>query len=282
MLFARVDKIISNVHEISSLKVEATIQSIGELITEESLNFPGQKFNGSVSNNLIEGIFEIEKQTYDGLNAPAFPPVFQDENLKKYLEPESLIESDHPVLIKEAKSITKDSKNSWEAAVKLCEWVGENIMGAIPGGTSAINTYNTREGECGSHSRLLAAFCRAVGIPARLSVGCMYISYMGGCFYQHAWTEVYMGEAGWKAVDATAHEFDFVDAGHIRLGEKTSFNPKGMKILDYKMGNESVDKSVPVEYIKYLGSYIFEERNSIFKILYQDVCLAVDIPGKVA
>ncbi len=279
LLFARVDKVIANVHAISSMRIEASIQSEGEIITAESLNFPGQKFEGTVSNNLIEGVFEVERQHYTGENAPSFPPHFSDEKLKKYLEPERLIESDHPVLVEEAKRITADSKDAWEAVVKLSTWVSENIMGAIPGGTSAINTYNTREGECGSHSRLLAAFCRAVGIPARLSIGCMYISYAGGCFYQHAWTEVYMGDAGWVAVDATAHEFDFVDAGHIRLGEKTSFNPKAMKILDYQMENESVDITVPDEYKKYLGNYLFEERNSVFKILYQDGSLAVDIPN---
>jgi hypothetical protein len=279
LLCARVDKSIANVHDISSMKIEVAIQSGGEWITEESLNFPGQKFEGTVSNNLIEGVFEIEKQHYDGENAPPFPPHFTDESLTKYLEPESLIESDHPVLMKEAKQITANSKDSWEATVKLSKWVGDNIMGALPGGTSAINTYNTREGECGSHSRLLTAFCRAVGIPARLSIGCMYISFKGGCFYQHAWTEVYMGDAGWKAVDATAHEYNFVDAGHIRLGEYTSFNPKAMKILEYRMENESVDQTVPDEYKKYLGNYLFEERNSIFKILYQDGKLAVAIPN---
>ncbi|WP_319499691.1 transglutaminase-like domain-containing protein [uncultured Draconibacterium sp.] len=261
------------------MRVEATIQSEGEVITVDHLNIPGQKFEGTINNNLIEGIFEIEKQHYTGENAPPFPPKFADEKLKKYLEPERLIESDHPVLINEAERITIDSKDAWEAAVKLSTWVGENIMGAIPGGTSAINTYNTREGECGSHSRLLTAFCRAVGIPARLSIGCMYISYAGGCFYQHAWTEVYMGDAGWIPIDATAHEFDFVDAGHIRLGEKTSFNPKAMKILDYQMVNAMVDNTVPDEYKKYLGNYLFEERNSIFKILYQNGSLAVDIPN---
>jgi len=279
LLYARVNKIIPNIHDISSMTIEATISSGGEWITAESLNFPGQKFEGTAVNNLIEGVFTIDKQHYDGKNAPAFPPNFTDEKLIKYLEPESLIESDHPDLIAEAKKITKDAKDSWDAVVKLSTWVGENIMGALPGGTSAINTYNTRLGECGSHSRLLAAFCRAVGIPARLSIGCMYVTYMGGCFYQHAWTEVYMGSEGWKAVDATAHEFDFVDAGHLRLGEATSFNPKNMKIVDYKMGSGEIITDVPEELKKYIGKYKHEQRNNIFEILFQGGNLAVDIPG---
>jgi hypothetical protein len=52
-----------------------------------------------------------------------------------------------------------------------------------------------------------------------------------------------------------------------------------MKILDYQMENESADNTVPEKYKKYLGNYPFEERNSIFKILYQDGSLAVDIPN---
>jgi transglutaminase-like putative cysteine protease len=92
------------------------------------------------------------------------------------------------------------------------------------------------EGECGSHSRLLTAFCRASGIPARLSIGCMYSPLYGGSFGQHAWTEVYMGdEAGWVAIDATISEFDYADAGHIRLGTATSFQSEKMEILDYRI-----------------------------------------------
>lgn len=278
-LFAKVDKVISNVPDISFMKVKATILSGGEWITPENLNFPGQKFEGTVTNNLVEGVFEIEPVRYSGENAPPFPYNPTDENLQKYLGPESLIESDHPDLIAEAKHITKGSKNAWEAAVRLSTWVGENIHGAVPGGTSAINTYNTREGECGSHSRLLAAFCRAMGIPARLSVGCMYVPYLGGSFGQHAWTEVYMGKAGWVAVDATANEFDFVDAGHIRLGEKTSFNPRQMKILEYRMGNETATTGVPEELKKYIGKYQQTGQNNTFEILYQGGSLAIDIPG---
>jgi hypothetical protein len=218
------------------MKIEAKIKSGGEWITPETLNFRGQKFKGIVSNNTIEGVFEIEPIRYKGETSPSFPTGFKNEKIKKYTEPERLIESDNRVLIDKALEITDGSKNSWEAVVRLSKWVAKNIKGEIPGGTSAINTYNIRKGDCGSHSRLLTAFCRAVGIPARLSIGCMYGSYLGGSFGQHAWTEVYMGDVGWIAVDATAFEYDFIDAGHIRLGERVSFYPQQMKIIDYRIG----------------------------------------------
>jgi hypothetical protein len=285
LIFARVDKVIPNVQGLTYMKVDAKIKSEGEWITAESLNFPGQSFTGIVTDNMIEGVFEIEPIRCDGTNAPGFPFDYPlHDSLQKYIEPENLIESDHLDLITEAKEITKDVENSWDAVVSLSKWVAENIKGAIPGGTSAINTYNTRLGECGSHSRLLAAFCRSVGIPARLSIGCMYSTYYRGSFGQHAWTEVFMGDAGWVAVDATTHEIDFVDAGHIRLGELTTFQPLEMEILDYRLidgSEENVDNVVPERYQAYIGKYIYPERNAVFEILYKDGSLAVDIPNKM-
>lgn len=49
-----------------------------------------------------------------------------------------------------------------------------------------------------------------------------------------------MGNAGWIAVDATAYETDFVDAGHIRVAEVEPattpvFNGKNIEVLDYKL-----------------------------------------------
>jgi len=284
VIFAKVNKVITNVPEITHMKVEAKIKSDGTWITMESLNFPGQKFTGTVEDNLAEGIFEIESIRYDGSNAPAFPYDYVvADSLQKYLEPESLIESNNPDIIKEAQAITSDAKDSWEAAVSLSQWVSDNIQGAIPGGTSAINTYKTRLGECGSHSRLLAAFCRAIGIPARLSIGCMYTTYYHGSFGQHAWTEIFMGDAGWIAVDATAEEIDYVDAGHIRLGELNSFMPIEMKILEYKIRGQEmseVDNIVPDKYIDLIGKYSIIEYNRIFEVIYTEGSLAVDIPNK--
>ncbi len=281
LLFAKVDTIIPNIQGLTYMYVEAIIQSEGEWITVESLNFPGQTFIGTVTENFIEGVFEIECIHYDGTNAPGFPFDYPlPDSMQKNIEPETLIESDHPDLITEAKSITKNATNSWDAVTSLCKWVAENIKGAIPGGTSAINTYNTREGECASHSRLLIAFCRAMKIPARLSTGCMYTTYHGGSFCQHVWTEVFMGDAGWIAVDAATFEYDFVDAGHIKLGKFTRFHPKEMKILKYRVGDEIGAKdTIPEKYMDLIGKYTLIENNRIFEIYYENNSLTVKLPN---
>ncbi len=121
--------------------------------------------------------------------------------------------------------------------------MSRNIKGAIPGGGTARGTYDQLAGECGGHSFLLAAFCRAVGIPARAVWGCLYIPHGGGAFGQHAWNEVYMGEAGWIPLDTTIGETDYVDSGHVRIGVfqslATSLNARSLEIIDHRSSGSS-------------------------------------------
>jgi transglutaminase-like putative cysteine protease len=263
-LFAQAGAAISDIPAISYLKVRAKLEPVGNWITPDGLRVPGQTFDGAVEENRIEGVFEVRHQKYEGRDAPPFPPSFDNNpELRAFLAPEDFIESDDPVLVQKAKELTAGSKDSWEAAKRLSRWVADEIGYDIPGGASARNTYDVREGECGAHSRLFAAFSRSVGIPARVVWGCMFVPNLGGSFGQHAWNEVYMGEIGWIPLDTTAKEDDYADSGHIRLGVLKSahiaLNPKQMEILDFQAGAQSpagfkgvVDAK---KYQSYLGQY---------------------------
>lgn len=263
-IFAKAGVSIADIPNLTFLKVRASLTPVGNVLTPESLNVAGQKFNGSVVDNRVDGIFEIQHEKYDGRNAPPFPPNFgRPPELRLFLEPEDFIESDDPVLVKKAHELTAGAKDAWEAAKRLSRWVAENIGYDIPGGTSARNTYDIREGECGAHSRLFAAFSRAVGIPARVVWGFIYISSLGGGFGQHGWNEVYMGKAGWIPIDTTAREVDYADSGHIRLGVISSasiaWNPKKLEILDFRAGAQKFgqvsEKGDTEKYRPYLGKY---------------------------
>jgi tetratricopeptide (TPR) repeat protein len=275
---------ISDVQSLTYMKVDAVIEPIGQNFSEEDLNVPGQKFTGTVKDNLIEGVFEISHAKYDGNVAPPFPPKFNDSSLDKYLKADGRVESDDPVLIKKAKEITEGSKDSWEAAKRLSKWVAENIHYAIPGGGTARKTYDIRAGECGAHSFLLASFCRAVGIPARVVWGGMYVPNYGGGFGQHGWNEIYMGEAGWIPVDATALEVDFADAGHIRISEyqstSSSFNGKKFEIIDYKLMDKP-QETASADYSEYYGKYTNLASGRTFEVLDKEGNLSVDIPGQM-
>ena len=280
---------IADVQGITYMKVRASIEPTGLWITPESLNVPGQSFTGKVEDNLVEGVFEIEHERYEGSGAPPFPPDFSSDELPaEYLEPAHFIESDDEVLIDKAMEITEGSSDSWEAACRLSEWVAENISYSIPGGGTARKTYDLRAGECGAHSMLLAAFCRAVGIPARVVWGCMYVPNAGGSFGQHGWSEIYMGDAGWITVDATAMETDYVDSGHIRVGElrsaATALNPREMEVLDYRVGtgeSSEADLATLERFEPYVGDYTNKSSGRKVKIAVEDGSLTVDIQDQM-
>ncbi|MCP3978835.1 MAG: transglutaminase domain-containing protein [bacterium] len=287
-IIVKVDEQITDVQGIRYMKVRARMKPTGLWVTPESLNVPGQRFVGSVTDNLVEGVFEIEHPLYDGANAPAFPPDFADDSaLAEFLAPTGLIESDDRVLIERAQEITRGAEDSWVAATRLSEWVAVNIGYAIPGGGTARKTYDIRAGECGAHSNLVAALCRAVGIPARVVWGCMYSPNFGGAFGQHGWNEVYMGDAGWIPLDSTAFEASYVDSGHIRVGSHlssgTALNGLEFEVLDYRL-EAGGTADVPVEpgkYDAYLGDYTHAEAKRTFTVKVVDGALAVDIPQQV-
>lgn len=239
----KANKAIPNPDGISYLKVRAVIDPTGAWISPESLNVPGQRFTGTVKDNHIEGEFEIEHRRYDGSKAPPFPPDFRgDRALQEFLEPSDFIQSNDPAIAAKAREITQGSKDSWEAARRIALWVSDNIKGAIPGGGTAKGVYETRGGECGGFGFLTAAFCRAVGIPARVAWGCLYATSGGGVFGQHGWNEIYMGEAGWVPIDTTRRQVDYCDSGHIRVGvhqsTTTALNARTIEILDYRLAQK--------------------------------------------
>lgn len=285
-LFVQTNKVISDPWAVSYMKVQAVLQPGGGWMTKEGLNVPGQKFEGTVQDNRIDGIFEISHARYDGAKAPAFPCDFSGiDSLRPYLQATDLIESNDSTLIRKAGEITAGAKDAWDAATRLSRWVNKEIGYDIPGGCTALKTYETRLGECGSHSNLLAAFCRTVGIPARCVFGCMYVPDHGGVFGQHAWNEIYMGEAGWIPVDCTVDEVTYVDCGHIRLCEWNSkammFNPEKFQILDYQTAEASSPAPVDTaaaQYNKYVGDYL-SERGKV-NILVREGCLAFEIPER--
>ncbi len=286
---SKVDVSIADIKSISYMKVRARIKPTGLVVTPDGLNVPGQKFTGTVNENLIEGIFEIELPKYDGANAPPFPPDFSaNESLSEYLEPDDIIESDDPILIEQARMITEGSKDSWEAAVRIAQWVSDEITYAIPGGMTARKTFDMRAGECGAHSLLVAALCRSVGIPARVVWGCMYIPNFGGAFGQHGWNEIYMGDAGWLQIDATATETAFANSGHIRIGSYSSYstalNPIEMEVLDYRVGSGSETEmaDASAKYDPYVGDYLTPDGTRTFKVFVQHGSLTLDIPQQMA
>jgi len=285
-IFSRTNVAIADVPGITYMKVRARVRPTGLRPTPETLNVPGQTFTGTVEDNVIDGVFEIQHLRYDGAGAPAFPLGKVDPALQADLAADAVYEADDEVLGAKAREITAGAADAWEAATRLATWVSGEIGYAVPGGGTARRTYDLRAGECGGHSVLLATFCRAVGIPARMVWGCMYTPDRGGSFGQHGWTEVHMGRAGWIPVDATAGETDFVDSGHLRVAPYGSFysrlNAREFEILDYRVegGGEDATEAARRRYQPYLGRYRHTDSPLETEIKVLDGGLVLDIPGR--
>jgi len=235
-IFVRTNERIGDLRRISSMTVQANLDAFPAAAMED-LNVPGQSFKGTITGNSLKGSFEVERHPYKGEDALPLGKTHRfGVDMQTYLQSEELIQSEAPEIRDLAVRLTEGSKDFWEATCRLGSWVAENINGSINGG-SALEALRRGDGSCGPQSMLLAALCRASGIPARVVWGCVYTPEYGGSFGHHGWTEVYVGEAGWIPVDATLHETDYVDSGHVRLGvlrtNATVINFREMKILDF-------------------------------------------------
>ena len=135
-----------------------------------------------------------------------------DAELKKYLVPEYNIESDDRDIMDKALEIAGKIKNPVTVSRNMMQWVYSNLtkrpVVSIP---SAVEVLHTKTGDCNEHATLLTALLRAAGIPARISVGLVYIREK---FFYHAWVEAYTGQ--WITLDPTLDQMP-ADVTHISL-----------------------------------------------------------------
>ncbi len=131
-----------------------------------------------------------------------------------FLAPSSALQSDDPAIVKAAEEAVGPEKDAWKAAQAIERWVDKNLanknMGV--GFASALEVCRNREGDCTEHAVLVAALCRAAGIPARVVMG---LEYLMGIWGGHAWSEVWVA-GHWYAIDAT-NGLGFVDPLHIAV-----------------------------------------------------------------
>ena len=147
----------------------------------------------------------------------ALEPGAPDGDARRFLQPEPLIESDDPEIRRAAEAALQRVSGDRARAERLLRYVHALIEKkptvSLP---SAREVLRTKIGDCNEHTALYVAMARAVGIPARIAIG---LVYMRGAFYYHAWPEVHLAEGGrglWLPVDPTLNEFP-ANATHLRL-----------------------------------------------------------------
>lgn len=116
-------------------------------------------------------------------------------------QPNSLIQSNDPAVA--ALAAEAPDGEAWEVARNLERLVNSRMKEAdfSQAFASAADVARQLEGDCTEHAVLLAALCRAKGIPARVVIGLIYLPSKSG-FAFHMWNEVWI-EDRWVPLDAT-------------------------------------------------------------------------------
>jgi hypothetical protein len=155
-------------------------------------------------------VYSVRPDRPGNPDAPADLPTADDR------VPNNWIQSDNAKVIALAREAADGETDSWKTAVKLEQFVHNfiKLKDYSQAFASAAEVIDTREGDCTEHAVLLAALCRAQGIPARVAIG-LVIMPNGKEFGYHMWTEVFIDKQ-WIPIDATLARGG-IGAAHLKL-----------------------------------------------------------------
>ncbi len=207
------DKVIHPVDQLKELKLRLD----GIEAREVFLDGGRQSLKGRVLTILVESISDL---------SPRGAKIGIGPDRKRYLEPTSFIQSDHPEIQNKAREIVSPQDSDIIKANKLVAWVNQNIekrpVLSVP---NALDTLRKRVGDCNEHAVLLAALARALGIPAEVEAG---LVYQKGRFYYHAWNVLYFNT--WVTADSAMGQLP-ADVTHIRFVRGTEHQIDLMHVI---------------------------------------------------
>ena len=152
------------------------------------------------------------------IKAGAVGKLDKETDIKEYTQSCYFINSDDArVKALAAKAVGRET-DPWKKALAIEQWVNRNMRGSDQESmATADNIAKTLKGDCSEYAMLMAAMCRAQGIPSRTATGLIYTNNrkLGPCFSFHMWTEVLINDE-WLALDATLGR-GFVGATHIKI-----------------------------------------------------------------
>jgi hypothetical protein len=135
-----------------------------------------------------------------------------------YLRPNAMITSGDLEVLALTRKAVGTAEDPWAKATRIQKWVANNLKNKnfSIAFAPASEVAQDLSGDCTEHGVLVAAMCRAAGVPARVVVGLVYAENLGG-FGFHLWNEVYVNRR-WVAIDSSFDQ-DTVDAAHIKLAD---------------------------------------------------------------
>jgi hypothetical protein len=222
-----------SIDDLQHVKVRLKARIYGKPVSMADLNSTRQRFTGALSESYIDGVFEVDSRTLVPDRPVGFPLQQKlDTTLERYIRPEIGIEADDQLIRATAEEVTKGAATTWEAAVRIANYIHKNIRNEEFTQGSPRSTLITKTGDAGEKARTAVSMCRAVRIPARLAGGIVYVPFKGGAFTQYVWIEVFVGDQGWVPLDPTMGQYDRVDATHIKVWEEGTFTDVEISIVE--------------------------------------------------
>ena len=124
----------------------------------------------------------------------------------EFLQPTSIIDSDHPSVIAAAIEIAGDAADDEDKARRCFEWVRDLVRHSSDHDISVVtckasDVLEHRAGFCYAKSNLLAALLRSLKIPAALSYQRLSLDSEGTEFFLHGLVSVHLEKFGWYRID---------------------------------------------------------------------------------
>jgi hypothetical protein len=141
---------------------------------------------------------------------------------EEFLQSSYFLDSRDVRVRKVARHVVGDETDPWRQGQLLERWVHENMKGDKGVDFArASEVLRDLTGDCRQHAMLLAALCRAVGVPSRTAAGLIYFTDpdKGPILVFHMWTEVWI-KGQWLMLDATLGHGS-VGASHLKIADSS-------------------------------------------------------------
>jgi hypothetical protein len=135
----------------------------------------------------------------------------------EFIQSSYFITSDDPTVKELARKAVGKETDPWRKALLIEKWVNARMRNTNDEALSpASRVAKTLEGDCTEYAMLMAAMCRAEGVPSKTAIGLIYADTMKGpSMAFHMWTEVWV-QNQWVALDATLGK-GYVGAMHLKV-----------------------------------------------------------------
>ena len=139
---------------------------------------------------------------------------------EEFLKSSYFLDSGNERVREQATQIVGEETDPWRKAQRIEKWVNEHMNGATDiNFAPASQVLRDLRGDCRQHAMLMAALCRAAGVPARTAVGLVYSNErdLGPVLVFHMWTEVRI-KGQWLMLDAVIGKGS-VGAAHLKIAD---------------------------------------------------------------